>query len=133
VTPQFGPAFVNMAVSWAKRSGISAAALRKAGAGQRAEAGWPAVKGQNEADDRLPTCAGYASDCLATASARSLLRNRRSPGWSYSCDSEYVAVPLLQADALIRAPGPWPHYRWLTPTRSSVCRPTRRHGIRRSL
>jgi hypothetical protein len=28
--PQFGTAFVNMAVSSAKRSGISAAALRKA-------------------------------------------------------------------------------------------------------
>jgi hypothetical protein len=44
--PELEAGFVKVAASWAKRSGISAAALREVGvAGKRAEAGWPAVKG----------------------------------------------------------------------------------------
>jgi hypothetical protein len=36
-------AFVNVAASWAKRGGISAAALREVSTGQRAQAGWPLI------------------------------------------------------------------------------------------
>jgi hypothetical protein len=41
--PELEEAFVKVAASWATRSRVSAVALREGGAGQRAQAGWPAV------------------------------------------------------------------------------------------